>query len=249
MQEHIFIFKYKFLIFILLFSSRLFAQETEDSVKDEIISGPYSEYGEFESSDDEDSNERFFQYGRFFGIGMGAGYTFATGNAGKLYQGNGIMLDFRLQYWFDFQFALQLGIQNSKHTYNVAPHGLSDVNLFRTLFHIKYYIDTHDLSAPLTFIGPHVMVGGGFYQRTDNIGSGGGDSTISDTLDQQNAFGINFGGGLEITLKPKKVYLQIQTLIHLVQFKDDLTSKFRSSGIQDRTGNWIASGATLMWTW
>lgn len=223
------------------------ARAAEVGNTEDIISGPYSDYGEFDSGEDEDANERFFQYGRFFGVGLGAGLTTATGNAGRIYQGNGLMVELRLDYWFDFHFALQLGVQNSKHSYNLGQDGLTDVNLFRTLLQVKYYIDTHDLSAPLTFVGPNLILGGGFYQRVDNIGVSSSDSATA--IDTQNAFGINFGAGLEFTLKPKKVYLQFEGLMHLVQFKDDFSSKFKSSGIPDRTGSWVTAGANLMWTW
>ena len=143
---------------------------TESNVgSDEILSGPFSEYGEFDSSEDEAEDEKFFQYGRFFGVGLGGGFTTTTGNASRLYQGGFPTVNGRLNYWFDFQFALQVAVENSKHNYDVGTDGLTDVNLFRVLFQVKYYFDTRDLSAPITFVGPHLLAGGGFYQRTDNI--------------------------------------------------------------------------------
>lgn len=216
---------------------------------DEILSGPYSEYGEFDSGEDEDDNERFFQYGRFFGIGLGTGLTTATGNAGRLYQGNTPMVAFRLACWLDFHWAIQMDVQNSKHNYDVLPDGLTDVNLFRTLLQIKYYFDTRDLSAPITFIGPHIIAGGGFYQRSDNIGAGNANAATGSTVDTENAFGLNAGAGLELTLKPKKVYLQIEGLAHMIQFRDQFSTKFKSAGIPDRTGTWIVGTVALMWTW
>lgn len=221
----------------------------DETSGDEAISGPFSEYGEFDSAEDEAADERFFQYGRFFGIGLSAGLTTATGNAGKLYQGGFPTAGLRLMYWFDFQFALQMEVQNSKHNYDQRPHGRSDVNLFRIMFDVKYYFDTRDLSAPITFVGPHLIAGAGFYQRTDNIGSGSNDPTVSNTTNSVNAFGFNFGGGFELTLKPKKVYLQLESLIHMVQFSDQLDSTFKDAGIPDRTGNWITASVALVWTW
>lgn len=220
-----------------------------DSSEDEIISGPFSEYGEFDSSEDEAEDEKFFQFGRFFGIGLGAGMTTAMGNAGKLYQGGFPTVDFRVNYWFDFHFALQVDVQNSKHNYNILPDGPSEVNLFRVLFDVKYYFDTHDLSAPITFIGPHLIAGGGFYQRTDNIGAGIGSSATGNSLQAQTAFGFNFGAGLELTLKPRKTYLQFEALAHMVSFGDQFDPKFKDAGIPDRTGMWISAGIALLWTW
>lgn len=216
---------------------------------DEIISGPFSEYGEFDSSEDEAADERFFQFGRFFGVGLGVGNTIATGNAGLLYQGGFPTVDFRINYWFDFNFVLQLDIQNSKHNYDVQPDGLTDVNLFRTLFQIKYFIDTRNLSAPITFISPHLIAGGGFYRRTDNVGSGSSDATVANVTESVNAFGFNAGLGMELTLKPKKTYLQIEGLMHFVQFSDSRDQRFAAQGIPDKSGAWISAHVAIMWTW
>lgn len=192
----------------------------------------------------------FFQFGRFFGVGLGVGNTIATGNAGRIYQGGFPTVDFRINYWFDFNFAMQIDIQNSKHKYDIAPDGLTDVNLFRTLFQVKYYIDTRELSAPITFVSPHAIVGGGFYRRTDNIGSGTSDPTVANTTENVNAFGFNFGVGFELTLKPKKTYLQLEGLMHLVQFRDQYDKRFdKTADIPDKTGSWITAGVSVIWTW
>ncbi|MEW6055892.1 MAG: hypothetical protein AB1540_04685 [Bdellovibrionota bacterium] len=252
----IFIFKSTLLAALLLcsiFAQNAFAADSPAAKKgeesDEILSGPYSEYGEFDSSEDEANDEKFFQFGRFFGLGLGLGVTQATGNAGRIYQGGFPTILARINYWFDFNFALQVDVENSKHNYDISPDGLTSVNLFRVLFDVKYYFDTRDLSAPITFVGPHLIAGGGFYQRTDNIGAGNADATLANSVQSENAFGFNFGGGFELTLKPKKTYLQIQSLVHLVQFSDQFDKKFVSSGIPDRTGPWLTATVSLVWTW
>jgi hypothetical protein len=220
---------------------------------DEVISGPFSEYGEFDSAEDEASDEKFFQFGRFFGVGLGGGFTTATGNAGRIYQGGFPSVDFRLNYWFDFNWALQLSIQNSSHNYNLGNDGLSDVNLFRALFQVKYYIDTRDLSAPITFVGPHLIAGTGYYSRTDNIGSGNSSSTDKATQ-VHNAVGFNCGAGFELTLKPKRIYLDLEGLIHFVPFDDNNDTKFNTTDansphIPDRTGAWLTGTISLLFTW
>ena len=224
-------------------------QSPDDLGNDDILSGPYSEYGEFDTAEDEAEDEKFFQYGRFFGVGLAVGDTTATGNAGKLYQGGFPSVAFRIDYWFDFQFALRIEVENSKHNYNFQPDGPTDVNLFRTLIQVKYYFDTRDLSAPITFIGPHLILGGGFYQRTDNVGSGSADASTANSVQQQNSFGFNFGAGLELTLKPKKTYLQLEATVHMVSFGDDFDPKFAPVGIPDRTGNWMQAMIGIEWTW
>jgi hypothetical protein len=117
------------------------------------------------------------------------------------------------------------------------------------MFQVKYYFDTRDLSAPITFVGPHVILGGGFYQRTDNIGSGNTNAQVSNTVQAVNTFGFNFGAGFELTLKPKKTYLQLEALAHFAQFGDTFDPKFKAAGIPDRTGAWITPNLAIMWTW
>jgi hypothetical protein len=214
---------------------------------DEIITGPFSEYGEFDNNEDEESDERFFQFGRFFGLGLGFGMTTASGNAGLLYQGGFPTLELKLDYWFNFFFALQVNVQNSKHNYDRPEHGPTDVNLFRTLFQLKYYFDTNNLAAPVTFVSPHLIAGGGYYSRTDNIGAGAG--TGSSQIVSYSAFGFNGGGGLELTITPKRTYIQFEGLVHFAQFADNLSHEFADSGVPDRTGPWLTGMVSVMFTW
>lgn len=215
---------------------------------DEVLQGPFSDYGEFDSSEDEAADEKFFQFGRFFGIGIGTGFTTATGDAGKIYQGGFPTVDLRLAYWFDFQFALQLSVQNSSHNYDISPDGLTNTNLFRTLVAIKYYFDTKDLSAPITFIGPHLIAGFGYYQRTDNVGSGS-NNALDQTTVSSSAAGFNAGLGFELTMKPKKTYLQIETLGHFINFPDGNDGHFSGVKIATRNGIWLSTTVSLMFTW
>lgn len=183
-------------------------------------------------------------------MGLGGGFTSASGNAGRLYQGGFPTLDFQLVYWFDFHFAFSLGIQNSKHSYDVQPDGLTSVNLFRFIPQIRYYFDTHDLSAPLAFVGPHLLAGAGIYKRTDNIGSGTGATTTGGTIQEEQAVGFNAGLGFELTLKPKKTFLDLNAAAHFVSFNDQFDTKFASTGgIPDKTGTWYSFGMMLLFTW
>jgi hypothetical protein len=216
-----------------------------DPESDNFLSGPFSEFGEFNSSEDEEADERFFQSGRFFGVGLGLGLTSATGNAGLLYEGGFPTIDFRLNYWFDFFVALQIIARNSVHTYDIAPDGRTNTSLFRLLGQVKYYIDTKDLSAPITFIGPHLLFGAGMYRRTDNL-------QLQATTETASNFGINAGGGFELTLKPKKFYLTIEALVNFVTFRDAYDPRFQQqdpNAIPDRTGLWVDSTVSLTWTW
>ncbi len=254
MREYISIFKYSYLLFFIFLAFNSVAAESgaknPSSSEEEIVSGPFSGYGEFGSSEDEAEDEKFFQYGRFFGIAVGTGVTAPTGNAAKIYQGGFPTLDFKLLYWFDFNFALSLGIENSKHAYDIQPDGITFVNLFRFMPQLIYYFDTHNLAAPLTFIGPHLIIGGGMYKRTDNIGAGNGSTITGNIIQEEQAIGFNAGFGFELTLKPKRTYIDIQGMMHFVSFNDQYDSRFsRTAGIPDKRGNWASGSVCILFTW
>ena len=120
------------------------------------------------------------------------------------------------------------------------------MNLFRLLAQVKYYFDTKNAAAPIAFIGPHIIAGGGIYRRTDNFPQTATLAAESETL---NAFGFNFGGGLELTIKPKKVYLQSEFLGHIVNFKDSEDNRFNDIGIPNKTGIWYTATIGILWTW
>src|SRR4051812_6901711 len=81
------------------------ASQPED---EDFTGSPFTEYGEFNEDADEAADAKFFQYGRLFGISLGGGYQGAGGNRGLLWQGGFPNIDFKLHYWFDFNFALDL---------------------------------------------------------------------------------------------------------------------------------------------
>ena len=71
-------------------------------------SSPYLDYGDFNMNEEENDDALYFQYGRFFGVSLGAGYEAATGNRGKLYDAALPRFDIRMHYWFNFNFAIGL---------------------------------------------------------------------------------------------------------------------------------------------
>lgn len=178
---------------------------------------------------------------RTLGLGFGAGYTGTTGNAGRIYGGSrSPSIDLRAALWLDSHFAIQLSAQNSSHSYDVEPDGLTDVNLFRALLQAKYYFD-----VPLN---PHLIAGSGMYWRSDKIGIYDGATTMND-IQEQNALGFNFGAGIEFRLKPSKLFVQLEGVVHSVPFSDDNDPKFVGAGIPDRSGLWIVAQAAIMYAW
>src|SRR5688572_24009328 len=89
-------------------------EKTEDRTgtpeEDDFSNTPFTEYGEFNEQDDEEAETKFFQYGRFFGVSLAAGYQGVTGNRGIVWKGGLPAIDFKVHCWFDFNTAIQLGL-------------------------------------------------------------------------------------------------------------------------------------------
>ena len=220
--------------------------------EDDFKPTPYTRFGELESEDEEE-DLKFFQHGRFFGVSVGGGYQGATGNRGLLYQGGMPAIDVKVHAWFDFNVAMTLGVYTVRH--NFVGKRLSDledtearqydVNLFRFGFDLRYYFDTKDLSAPITFAGPYFTAGVGIYSRSLN------DTQDNSDQQKQSVFGLAAGGGLEFVLKPKKTYFNIESKIHVVNFEDNAQPIELSSGqeIPNSNGLFWSLVGSFLFTW
>jgi hypothetical protein len=216
---------------------------TDQPEEDDYSGSPYTKYGEFNEDADEDEDTRFFQYGRFFGVSVGLGLETVDGNRGTLWQGGFPMVDVKIHYWFDFNFALDMGIFTAKHFFEGPPAqgGHTDVTMLRLGVDIKYYFDTKNLSAPISFANPYLLAGVGSFTKTQNY-------QLEADADPDSSFGFSFGGGLEFTLKPRKAYFALEGKIHVVTFKDTNSSDY-SSIVPDLNGNFYTFSASLLFTW
>ncbi|MBS1961474.1 MAG: outer membrane beta-barrel protein [Bdellovibrionales bacterium] len=219
--------------------------------EDDYRQTPYTSYGEF-NDEDEAEDTKFFQYGRFFGVSLGLGYEGATGNRGSLYTGGLPAFSLRVHYWFDFNFALTLGIYSASHQYTgfKGTSGSSnaqknDVSIFEFGSELRYYFDTRDATAPVTFAGPFLLVGVGSYQKSES------DISAPDSVDKHSALGLSFGGGLEFPLKPRKAYLDLETKFHAVNFEGDSLAVTTSTGktVKDSSGMLFTILASILFTY
>lgn len=216
--------------------------------EDDFSSTPYTNYGEFNNQEaEEEADEQFFQYGRFFGLSLGLGYEPVLGNRGLLWQGGFPAVEFKLHYWFDFNFALTIDVYSVNHFFN-DPNpqiGHTDINLVHLGLELKYYFDTKDLSSTISFANPYITAGVGPYTKTQTSAGIG-------TPDSDTAIGLDLGAGLEFAISPKKVYFEFEGRIHIVQFKDTFTTDFQAAnegGIQDLTGQLVTFTGAVLFTW
>ncbi len=203
---------------------------------------PYTQFGEFNEAEEEDSLSRFFQYGRFFGVSLGLGFQGVTGNRGVVYQGGFPMIDFKVHYWFNFNFALNLGFSTVNHFY-VLNGSTTDVNMVRAGVDLKYYFDVRNLSAAISFMNPFLLVGAGGFNKTDSNTSGG-------TVEPDSALGVDAGAGVEIVVKPRYVYVDLEGKYNFVKFRDTFDTSFRNAfGVSDLTGGFYTFTISVLFTW
>jgi opacity protein-like surface antigen len=224
---------------------------TDRTVKPEdedFSSTPYTEYGSFNEDKEEEENNKFFQYGRFFGISLGLGLETVDGDRGTLYQGGFPTFDAKIHYWFDFNFALDINFYLAEHYFISSAtlfNGRFNVNILRLGVDFKYYFDTKNLAAAISFANPYVVLGAGSYTKTES--SATGQTSVSDST---TAVGFSGGAGMEFALKPRRVYFTVEGKIHIVTFNDNDTQAFQASnGLPDLHGNFYTFVGSILFTW
>ncbi len=212
--------------------------------EDDYAGTPFTEYGEFNEAPDEEADTRFFQYGRFFGVSLGLGFEFVDGYRGALWQGGFPLIDFKLHYWFDFNLAIDLGFFTVSHYYNTTAQSLGyvSVNVLRIGVDVKYYFNTKNLSAAVSFANPYILLGAGGFSKTEN-------SIAQQTQDVSNSLGISFGAGLEFAITPRKIYFEIEGKAHLVPYVDAYTTNFQTVNLPNLTGNFYTFSGNFLFTW
>lgn len=212
--------------------------------EDDFKTTPYTGYGEFDEDKEENETLKFFQYGRFFGASLGLGAESVTGNRGLLWQGGFPYMNVKLHCWLDFQAALELGIAIVSHDYESKTlGGGTTVSVTNLGLGFRYYFDTRDLSAVLTFAHPHLLLGAGSYSKSEFTQATG-------ATDTDNAFGFQMGGGLEFPITTKSLYFTMTSTYQYVFYKDRKNTSFaQQDKIADLTGGFITFVGGLMFTW
>jgi hypothetical protein len=222
--------------------------KTNQPEEDDFTGTPYTEYGEFNEEEDEEEDSKFLKFGRLFGVSLGLGFEGVDGYKGVLYEGGFPVIDGKIHYWFDFHFALDLDVAWAQHAYNdvgTTQAGRVSVNIIRFGLDAKYYFDTHNLAAPLSFASPYLIVGFGAFAKSES--SAKRDENVNDT-----AVGFSPGMGLEFAIKPRKVFLALEGKYNVVNFpKDSGTERFLNSTpkLDDFTGNFFTFIASMLITW
>ncbi len=206
-------------------------------------------------------DERFYRYGRFFSVNLGGGITTFTGNRGQAYEDNPPTFHLSVNYFLDFQKAILLGIEYSKHTMvlNTEVNGYPGqgqigtvvTDMTRLFVGYKYYIDTTDLGTAITYSNPYFVGRLEYWYQTNKF-------IDKKNFDKQKGGGIGsgLGFGFEFPVELKASYINVEFLYHVVNFFDKFTQDYRQTndpastyGYEDLTGNVISVIVTYNFTW
>jgi hypothetical protein len=226
-------------------SDTTFGQQNQNPQEDDFKNSPYMQYGEFNEEKEEEEDAQFFQFGRFFGVSLGLGYETADGNRGAVWRGGFPLVDFKLHYWFNFDFALDLNFYYAPHSFlNSDGVSSTNLNIIRGGIDLKYYFDTKNIAAPIAFANPYLVLGAGEYSLTESAASISGNTTPENS----NSFGIDAGAGFEFAIKPRKTYFTLEGKIHFVHFDSDNDGNFAPQ-LADSSGNLYTFVAGVLFNW
>jgi hypothetical protein len=260
--------KIQLVIILILFSSSIWSQSNDQVMReldDETSLGNgdiFSDFNEDIESSQVLEDERFYRYGRFFSVNIGGGFTTFTGNRGKAYDDNPPTFHLSVNYFLDFQKAILLGLEFSKHTMilntkvNRYPNrdilGAVVTDMTRVFVGYKYYIDTSDLGTAITYSNPYFVGRLEYWYQTNEF------------LDQPDidknkggGLGTGLGMGLEFPIELKSSYLNVEFLYHAVNYFDKYTQDYRqipgdpksTYGYEDLTGNVISMIISYNFVW
>lgn len=205
-------------------------------------------------------DERFYRYGRFFSFNLSLGLTTFDGNRGQAYENLPPSYGLSFTFFKDFQSALGLGLEFSKHSMflkdairkfpeTTEPPGFVEVSQLRIFFSYRYYIDTANLGAAVTYSNPYLITRLEYWYSTNDYvdqtevpkESGGG-------------LGAGIGFGLEFPIEIKESYIGLEFLIHSVAFFDKNTQDFAPQkaggfGFENLGGNAYSSMISYIFNW
>lgn len=259
----------KVIIFLLsfMFSWASVAQTSDQILKEleddlDPSSDIFSDFNEDLESAQVLEDERFYRYGRFFSLNLGGGFTTFTGNRGKAYEDNHPTFHLSTNYFLDFQKAIILGIEYSKHTMvlDTVVNGYPDqgrlgavvTDFTRVFTGFKYYIDTTDLGTAITYSNPHFIGRIEYWYQSSKF-----IDKVGIPRDKGGGIGTGLGLGLEFPIELKESYIGVEALYHVVNFYDKFTQDYRqipgdsdsTFGYEDLAGNVISLIFTYNFTW
>lgn len=205
-------------------------------------------------------DERFYRYGRFFSFNLSLGITTFDGNRGIAYENQPPSYGLSFTFFKDFQTALGLGFEFSKHSMflkdavkgfpdTTEPPGFVDISMLRVFFGYRYYIDTSNLGTAITYSNPYFIGRMEYWYLTNEY--------VDQTelpKDSGGGLGAAIGFGLEFPLEIKESYIGLEFLIHSVAFHDKNTQQYAPQqeggyGFNNLGGNAYTTMVSYIFNW
>lgn len=204
-------------------------------------------------------DERFYRYGRFFSFNVSLGLTTFDGNRGIAYENHPPTFGISFTFFKDFQTALGLGLEFSKHSMflkdpvmafpNSTAPGLVEVSMLRVFLGYRHYIETANLGTAITYSNPYLIGRMEYWYQTNRY--------VDQTeLPTDNGGGLGFGGGfgLEFPIELKESYVGLEFLVHVVNFPDKNTAKYApvttgGYGFDNLSGNGYSTMVSYIFNW
>lgn len=226
-------FFFLFLFISPLLTQNIWAQEDiiddgEDDLTNE--SDIFSDFNEDLEASQVLEDERYYRYGRFFQANVGFGATTFTGVRGQAYDDNHPTIHFAVAYFMNFQSAITLGIEYSKHTMFIDTLvntsttknlGAVETTFFRPFIGFRYYLDTSDLGTALTYSNPYFIGRFEYWYQQNNFRE---DPTRS--KQKGGGVGSGIGFGFEFPVELKVAYIGVEFMYHRVNFFDKYTNDY-----------------------
>jgi len=204
-------------------------------------------------------DERFYRYGRFFAFNASIGLTTFDGNRGIAYENQPPSFGMSFTFFKDFQTALALGLEFSKHSMflkdpvlgfpNSSAPGLVEVSMLRVFLGYRYYIETANLGTAITYSNPYLVGRMEYWYQTNKYAD-------QSELPQDTGGGLGFGlgFGLEFPIELKESYIGLEFLIHTVNFFDKNAQTFAPKtaggyGFDNLGGNAYSTMLSYVFNW
>ena len=209
-------------------SNKIKEADQQESLK--VDGDIFSDFNEEIEASQVFEDERFYRYGRFFSFNIGVGVTSYLGNRGLAYYDQHPTISLAVYYFQDFNKSFGFGFEYSKHSMSftgpteayTSAVSLIEINMFRTFYAFKYYLDTADLGTAITYSNPFFIARIEYWNQTNKF---------IDQSTQPNLSGGGFGfaqvSGLEFPVTLKESYIGVEILYHEVNFFDTYTQDYR----------------------
>ncbi len=177
---------------------------------------PFADYSEFDEATDEEADIYFFKNGRFFTIGLLAGYRTFTDTMGQVYESSPAF-GLSLSYFFDLRLAAQISYTTGDHPFNFnvnATQYSGKLTVSGFSFDLKYYLNVQNVTKGISEFNPYIV--GGISQLSRELRRADANETGKDS-----SMAFQVGIGTEFPMVKNKYHLGIEAMYQYVNFPDE----------------------------